>query len=283
MVSEGTPEEAAHRMIEFANARGGADNITVIVISFYDAGDQPTLTRRQPRGAAPFPVDIESMITQAIPPTPYRKKRIIKKQRYIPLAVLGVVMLIVLSALGSGLLSRLEAGSPEATVAAVLGATEVLSSNTEVIFPDPNEGETPPLLPETNEGEDADYGEVSTVPSLEETSLSPVTTPQETATDGSAPTADPDTTITPGDSERSGICVSRTDSDLSTLLKKFGIEYDDAQKYHYYICQDQDSPNICGDRIEIPNPDLVQSVWWIEIPQVITGVCQGNGGFLLTQ
>jgi len=63
LASLGTPEEAAGSCIEFANQRGGGDNVTVIVVHVGEPqlAGAPTIPRR---GLEPGPVDWDEMVTQ---------------------------------------------------------------------------------------------------------------------------------------------------------------------------------------------------------------------------
>ncbi len=68
--SHNSPEEAVQQMVEFANAAGGADNISVILVEIgqpLDAED-PTLTLQ--RGTLPEPVDWDTMQTEPSSKTP---------------------------------------------------------------------------------------------------------------------------------------------------------------------------------------------------------------------
>ena len=208
MVSEGTPEEAAQRMIDFANARGGADNVTAIVISFEEEGTLPLLARRQ-RGVAPFPVDIESMVTQAVPPLPYRKKRSAHIQRFIPLAMIGVVMLVALVAFGGGVVRRLNTPGPEITATSLLDGTSVDNPQVPLISPGQDEREPTGASSENidSEGE----GETVAVPEPENTPITSETTPQETPLDEPASLTTTDTPTVPGDEQPPGVCVNLWD------------------------------------------------------------------------
>jgi serine/threonine protein phosphatase PrpC len=77
LATSGTPEEAAKRLVDFANHQGGADNVSVIVISIEPVleSDQPALTtglsrtiqgaNSAPRGHLPEKVDWNTLRTQA--------------------------------------------------------------------------------------------------------------------------------------------------------------------------------------------------------------------------
>ena len=60
MTADGTPEEIAHRLVRFANQKGGADNTSVVVVSYKsEAAMEPTVRIERPHQVA-----LDTLITQ---------------------------------------------------------------------------------------------------------------------------------------------------------------------------------------------------------------------------
>jgi protein phosphatase len=71
MTEQGTPEEIAHRLIQFANGRGGVDNVTVLVVE-YQGGEVLEPTLRLPQSPGMY---METRITQPDPSKINRGRR----------------------------------------------------------------------------------------------------------------------------------------------------------------------------------------------------------------
>lgn len=287
MVSEGSPEEAAQRMIDFANARGGADNITAIVI-FYEGEDtRQMLSRRRSRGGVPIPVDIENMVTQTVPPLPYKKKHPTNIQRYIPLLIVGVVVLVALVVIGGGVIFQAISGEPDSTATSILGSTPLESPDVPIISPVQDDGEPPretsDYIDSEGEGEVESEEEIIGIPDSEGTLTSSDTPPIQTPSDETPTPPGVETTTMPGDKQLVEVCVSRTGTGLGSILSNFDLPYYQTETYYYFLCQDPNSPLNCSARIEITDHDFILPEWWIEIPEISPEECLSNGGSLLTE
>lgn len=107
LTASGQPEEVTARLVDFANQKGGVDNVSVILIAI-DQAEQFEDTVTLPRGQLPAQVDWDSLATQ---PVPQRRNRLVEawwrfshtrdvKKLALPIA-LGVILIlsIILSAL----------------------------------------------------------------------------------------------------------------------------------------------------------------------------------------
>lgn len=96
---QGSPEQVAHRCIDYANERGGADNISVAVIAVSEtpAYAAPTVRRR---GRAPQPVDWDAMVTVPAIRPPLRRRR--RRSAVQAMLILSAAALILSAAAIAG-------------------------------------------------------------------------------------------------------------------------------------------------------------------------------------
>jgi protein phosphatase len=97
MTADGTSEEIAHRLVRFANQKGGADNTSVVVVSYKSEGAmEPTV-----RIERPHQVDLDTLITQ--PGVREERKKIQRKRKAMSTTlwvIFGVGGLIAVMLLG---------------------------------------------------------------------------------------------------------------------------------------------------------------------------------------
>lgn len=148
LATEGKAEEAALRMVDYANERGGADNITVALVAVTGVEAAPTVMAAQARGAAPAPIDLELLETQArthvehglIPRKARRKKTTPAPslsslppwaRAYAPFGVAVAAFLCLGMVIGMGVIDKiLPPNSTENEAALVAGITAIAEQNT---------------------------------------------------------------------------------------------------------------------------------------------------------
>jgi serine/threonine protein phosphatase PrpC len=141
---EGPTDEAVEQAIDFANQRGGIDNISVVLVAVGKATEVVDRAPRQPRGHAPTLQDWEVMETR--PETGGRKRLAQKKwreiypphlQRYaLPMTaglVLFLLVIVVVISLVDGSNAK---GAP--TQLRIFGPTDTAALKT--LLPEPSEG-----------------------------------------------------------------------------------------------------------------------------------------------
>jgi PPM family protein phosphatase len=234
LTATGSPKEVTRQLIDFANQRGGADNVSVIFISVGAEQTVPLHTRTGTQ-APPEPDHWDMLETQtpnAAPTVRVRKR----KQSFIKgldpqmlmLAAIPVLVICLFSIFGLLLiLNKNKANHSTPTIETGL-ATSVTA-------------EDKAGLP-TAEGEIQPAAIVAT----ETTSPSEAPTSTATPVPSIIMTTDPNL-----------ICVARMDDvkvgTLSELLKKFGIDWVDGGKYFYYkTCTTKDNTlYICKNKLNI--------------------------------
>lgn len=137
LTAEGKAEEAALRMVDYANEQGGADNITVALVAVTGVEAAPTVMAAQARGAAPAPIDLELLETQArtehgLPPRKARRKKTAPApslsnlppwaRAYAPFGVAVVAFLCLGMVIGMGVVNK-SFNSTKNVAALVAGAT----------------------------------------------------------------------------------------------------------------------------------------------------------------
>jgi PPM family protein phosphatase len=94
MTSQGSPQEIADGLVNFANHSGGADNVSVIVVAFDTTSSSgPTLRLER---LLRQPASWEDMLTEqpAVRQRPHRR-RISIPRKYVPYVILGLAILLV--------------------------------------------------------------------------------------------------------------------------------------------------------------------------------------------
>ena len=127
LASSGTPEDVVRRSRDFANKRGGADNITVALIQAGEHVSVSDATWKQ-RGTAPVAVDWDELLTEpSIRVRPRRSRRALTREQWIiaGVAALGVLLLLTLAAMG------IFGGSPDAEGLVTAPSQEELESAAE--------------------------------------------------------------------------------------------------------------------------------------------------------
>ena len=235
LTAAGQPEEIATRLVEHANRSGGADNITLVLVSVQpaDAQAEPTL-----HGSQPVPVDWDTMqtqtgraaVTQRIParaPAPAREDA--TARRSLRWWVLGGVALVVLVMLG--VLFRLLLAPGAAAPTPTASPTAAPASAT----PEP-----------------------SATADLTATFLAALPPATETPT----LTATPDLAHACVYEVKEGVFVG-----LSASMTELTGAYDAQATYYYYATCDLAATRCEGTQVEIP-PDQhgsIQAGWFLKI------------------
>ena len=258
MTQEGTPDEIAKRLIQFANGRGGVDNISVVVVA-YQGSEVLEPTIRIDR-----PPKVEDLETYHTLPDISKSNRLQRNQlaTLVNLAMLVVGMLIFTGLLIGMNFSHIldfvsgQLGTPSVTVTALASTTPT----------------TPTLTPEKNNSD------LTVVQSTKE-ALSPIptippsNTPNPTATSLTIP-------ITPI-SVPSGndFCLGEVTADrptLSQVFSAFGKKFSDYSTFSR--CSKYDPSIGCQEIATIRNPHYVYDGYLIIVPDVGEGACMEKGG-----
>ncbi|MDI6696261.1 MAG: protein phosphatase 2C domain-containing protein [Anaerolineales bacterium] len=145
LATEGNAEEAALRMVDYANEQGGADNITVALVAVTGVEAAPTVIAAEARGAAPAPIDLELLETQAraergLPPRKGRHKKtapapLLKNlpsqaRVYAPLGVAIIALFFVGMVIGIGVILKPPPTPTENSAALFAAATATNAAKT---------------------------------------------------------------------------------------------------------------------------------------------------------
>jgi len=280
MAGQGSAAEIASRMVDFANQHGGADNISVIVISVGQPFSSSDSTLSIARGSLPHEAVMET-IDMFPAPKPLTWQETLTKQPdgwmtryrvYAPFLVVGVGLFCIFMIVGA-LVGRRVFFPPALSPTPSPAMTEVPTVGAAV--------------------------QATLTPTLESTATLTATsaeTPMQTATDTatttqtvSAPTLTQAMTVTTTPTQApvlEGVCVRKVGDDgaLSRVLYRFAIAYDPEAKYHYRECTSANNAFACGVQLEIEDPNIVNPVWWIEIYDAATEsyvdkiACDAGGG-----
>lgn len=242
MTKMGTPDEIAERLIRFANDSGGADNISVIVVSY-----QPNWALEQPAIPIARPHDVDLLDTEE---PSYKKPRTdhgndimapifhaLKERKWQAMIAMIIAIFAMVSVVGAVVkIAGRVTPTPQNTVAAL--------------------SQTPPSSPS------------STIASA----ISTVATENLILT--------PTETLLP--SGLNYWCVSKVDANdvssrtLYSILPKFQQSYDQNAKYEYCILNPEET--LCSEPHPIDNHNLLDLNWSIVIPNVDRGSCNSGGG-----
>jgi len=157
MTAQGTVEETAQQLVEFANKSGGADNVSVIMTSYQDTSViVPTVQIARPKQ-----VDLDTLVTQ-----PGEEIKIISRKRQSVNAILFVGVIIVILVFGF------------IAIKSIINSLSTTQTSDAVPIP----VETIPPTPTSNLL-DVPTGISSspTIPMAEETALPPVTPSEQAA------------------------------------------------------------------------------------------------------
>jgi PPM family protein phosphatase len=139
MTAQGSNEEIAEQLVKFANKSGGADNTTVIVVSYVDQGVlAPTV-----RIVRPKQVDLDTLVTDPGVKIKYlnRKRKPMVTVAWLIILVGGVVSAILLGVILWNLAVKLSAPVAPALITDIPVSTPVTPTPTPV---------TPTLTPDTS-------------------------------------------------------------------------------------------------------------------------------------
>ena len=106
------PKESVQQSIDLANKRGGADNVTALIIQIgqQELDAMPTIRRR---GTQPTPVDWDEMVTQPSMQSPVRQNR--RSRSPTNRVLLGIVGVILITLVGYALLRIARAVIPSSS------------------------------------------------------------------------------------------------------------------------------------------------------------------------
>ncbi len=248
LTAQGSPQEITQRLIQYANSRGGADNISAILIAFQqaDAIEEPV------KGLVPQLPSWEIMETDPGIRTIQTPSLI--TNAWFRWVALGAGLLFLASATGYGILRQMsvpQISTPAPSTAVNLG---VLSSQV-------------PIL-----------SSVTTQSSPTQTSTA-TATPAQTNTPEPSPTESATSTFeTPGaiNGSTPANCSYKLQSGdyLSKVAEVFGIG---SNNYKKIFCDPESAKSGC----DLSKPSNVRAGWIVIIPDVSTGLCTTNNGTVL--
>lgn len=273
MTAEGTAGEVVEGLVTFANERGGADNISAILITIGESIDAQTFESQEARGQVPTEVDWDAMVT--LPDVPVRPDRWqpvrIQLERwleqvprgYLPWIVLvvgllcvgGVAGVIIGSQFpqGGGAVSQTETAQPATPETGDPGAV--------------TDKPTPVSLP-------TDTPEPTLTPTATVTAVKPTATITPTHETAATPTGtqQSDTEI----AEEGGVCVVKVleGENLTRILGLFpGIEFVSGEDYYRCLLVTQAEGSLCVERQVLDEDYSIDPDDWIVIPGVLEREC----------
>jgi len=254
--SQNTPQEAVKQMIDFANAAGGADNISVILVEIGQPLDAEEPTLPLPRGQIPEPIDWDTMQTQpSLKPIRVRRKRSIQSE-YLLMALVVLALIVMMG-----------------MVLLTYKAINWQSSTTQ--------NETPastqePTIPTGSSLQDVPVSETPAVENDLQSSIenSPATVSiQETSV--LSPTSVLNIPASPA-LEIMGCVVKVKQGDtLGTILSQFDLQVDTDKQYYDFLTCSVDPPS-CQDKQELQNPNVIEIDHWILIEEINQEACNDN-------
>jgi len=253
LTSEGSPEEIAQRLIGYANQRGGADNVSVILVSI-----QPEIARERPvlqMPQRPLPPDWETMETEPGSRSIQKQTATVTSRGWMRWAALGVGLLFLAGITGYGILGWLSA--PQIST-----STPVASINSGQI-----DSPTPALSTETIQP--------SFTPTIPATGTPTFTdTPLPSPTISVTPTLEALTTMDLSAHAGCKYTLQQGDS-LSKVAENFGIG---SNHYKEISCDPGSSTSGCN----LSDPAKIQSGWMVIIPNVLIKTCLAQKGIVIT-
>ncbi|MFC1996957.1 Stp1/IreP family PP2C-type Ser/Thr phosphatase [Chloroflexota bacterium] len=245
MASQGSQEEAVEEMIKFANAAGGADNISAILIEVGGAldADQPTIPL--PRGQVPEPVDWDTMQTQPSIKVKVKEKQseplVTKQHLLIGFALFMIVFVCGLIIVTFRLIVSIVSPTPTPTQFLAPTSTPVVET----------------ALPEILETESA----VPDTPTVETATVDNLTLPGMIT-----PTLTMTATLTAVPPALGDICIYQVKEGdmLSVVLTEFGLGYDKTNQYFFFESCTIDPP-YCSEEEVLPESHLINTGYWLLI------------------
>jgi serine/threonine protein phosphatase PrpC len=287
LTQRGTPEEVVNKLIDYANHKGGADNISAILIEIGKpaSGQEPIILKpNQIQREATDWEDIPTLVGEETVP----KKSLVERGKpYIPWGILTIVGILAIAGIVSWKLRLFGGTLPQSTLIPSAFASSLTTQTgikpsagtvSETAFLSEVLISLTPSLPITPT-------ELKTVTPERILSTLPVS-PTIWMTDASIATLlHPFSTITPD----TRVCIFKVSNAekmgmnpyLSVILVDlFNKEYVSSAVYHYYLCNG-DPPQKCGYQQDIfsSDHDNIDPSWWIEIPAPVD--CKNAGGEFL--
>lgn len=251
LTSEGSPEEIAQQLIQYANRRGGADNVSVILVSI-----QPEVMLEQPAlqiPQRPQPPDWETMETE--PGIRSIPKQSLTAGGWIRWAALGAGLLCLASVTGSGILGWFSAPRISTSTPIALIDLNVIDSPITVLSPETIQPSFTQTLTATG------------IPTVTDTSRP---SPTESATPPFETAAATD------ESARAGCKYTLQQGDyLSTVAENFGIG---SNHYDEIKCAPESTTSGCNLRDQAK----IQPGWIVIIPNVLIKTCTEKNGTVIT-
>ena len=270
LMAQGEPSEITSRLIDFANQRGGSDNVSTIVLDVVpESALQPTV--RMPRHKVLKPVDLEEMTTQPSMRNGYDQPKSVLERWLVIVLVLCAVLII---GLGTWLVIMLLPENEDGSIAEV-GVTEIATQKVidgQEIFPT---GTSTPSHPK------------ETQPASPTQTPAPTQTPTPTLTQTARSITD--TPQNPGPNEEEvGLCQyeyqnnPNVQNDAYFLVTKiFDVEME-FNRFKEYATGDPgiQCAEVSGNPCEYDPTSyhVVKSGWILDFPDIPTGKCREAGG-----
>jgi PPM family protein phosphatase len=255
LTSEGSPQEIAQRLVGYANHQGGADNVSVILVSI-----QPETQEQQP--AVPIPQRPLSPDWETMETEPGIRTRNIQKQTvsvtsggWMRWAALGAGLLLLASITGYGVFGWLSTPQistqiPIASINLSEVASPIPALSTEAIQPTFTQ-----TIPATE------------TPTFTETSL-----PSPTAS--MTPTVEVSATADLSAHAECKYTLQKGDY-LAKVAEIFGIG---SNHYNEIVCAPESTASGC----DLSNSSNVQPGWIVIIPNVLIKTCLAQEGIVNT-
>jgi len=292
LTAEGTPEKIAERLIDYANHKGGQDNISVVLVQIGQYSNNLEVTVRAPRQAEKLnEINWDEIKTDPGIQTRRRKSFFDRlKPWQIVGSLIGLLAIVALASYGVySLLSQPGGGkgvSQEAMVeqyvqdtkAAILAKTQSATTDTVSLLQANLRTDTPaPTVTSTSTP--------TFTSSPEPTRPTEITTPTETATP--TPTSNPSSEASLG----VGACYLKppNSAGMIRLLTPFNIVYAATNQYQQCTAFDNNgNPALCKTLIDIDEdvdsaPKLTIDMWVLIPGDVAKQACQSAADQMGTQ
>lgn len=255
LASSGSPEEITKRCIDYANRKGGVDNVTVATIEI-GSPSEGAVTVRAPSAHAPVPVDLDTLSTDPSLTVVHRKKRWPGPSRKGILIMAGVTAVLLLTTLAFVLGSNLNA----IEIAPLKSTTELTATPSPLV---PVATTLLALTQPAPEFTQAITGTEALAP------VTPTLTPEVTiGLPGSAVTAAPQ-----------GSCVYKVQPGdaLLAIVDRFGLSPDKSQEFLHIVSNDK---NMLSPQKPILIPDDIHPGWLLLVPVFSQEECEPHGEWL---
>jgi len=241
--SEGTPEEICHKMVNFANESGGADNISLYIIEIHAPGETKSNSYG---GQIPIPVDWDTIQTQSgAGMISSRKPKInVFNHQIIVYSLIGVVIIMIITGVFIILNPKEQQNSP---IPSLTTEPRIIGVNAYPV-------DTSTFLPELPEL-------IDTTPTLSEITFTPEIIPTEA-------------TLTSGFGTNY-FCIHeiQTGENITSVFSSFNpprVFFPPAEQF----LKCNKSELICfGQKINIPAPYIVYPGDYLIIPEVTEEIC----------